>query len=89
MSVFVVTQERLQEQLKAAGFQPTTTKTAHNTIWKNEKGDLLPVNHTELAFPPEYLNELLGAYGITATWQGEVVDIRKVNISPKSINQSP
>lgn len=82
-AVFVVTQERLQTELRKAGFGPTPHKTEHNTIWENAKGEQLVVNHTHDAFPPEYLNELLGVYGIKATWQGEVIHNRKYKCTPE------
>lgn len=83
IAVFVVTKERLHDELVKAGFQATDVKTETHTIWKNDKNEALSVNHTEIAFPAGYLAELLGAYGVSATFQGEIIHEKNFSITKK------
>lgn len=70
MSVRIFSQELFYDELKKCGFQPTETKTNHFTIWKNENGDCLSVNHGLDAYPYTYLNDLLGSFGANYNFSG-------------------
>lgn len=80
IAVFVVTKERLEKELRRIGFKPTDIKTDTHIIWKNENGEVLSVNYIYEALPAGYFEELLGAYGVRSTFQGEIVHKQSFNI---------
>lgn len=59
MPAKVLSQEELYNRLKSDGFRPTNEKTPCNTIWMNDKGDVISVNHTKETYPYWYYNNLI------------------------------
>ena len=81
MPARVFTQKELYDELEKVGFKPTKTKTLRFTIWKNEKGDCVSVNHIRDCYPYTYLNDLLGPFGDAYNFSGINISEQKYIIT--------